>query len=155
MAFFRVTASVKLGALGKYRRLKGLFNRLRPLCYTRAPPAAPWPGPTRVDLGKGRGVPLLRDESVAEFTARCARALMERGNRSGEVDQSNPGVLAAAGLVAGEGLAGVLVAGLVAVGVVGKSMPVLLSGLPGTLLSTMMLLAVAGLLFRAGRGKTA
>jgi hypothetical protein len=57
--------------------------------------------------------------------------------------------------VAGEGLAGVLVAGLVAVGVAGKSMPVLLSGLPGTLLSTLMLLAVAGLLFRAGRGKTA
>ena len=62
---------MKLGALGKYRRLKGLFNRLKPLCYTRAPPAAPWPGPTRVDLGKGRGVPLLRDESVAEFTARA------------------------------------------------------------------------------------
>lgn len=101
------------------------------------------------------GVYLPLASMMAIYLGGCARALMERGNRSGEVDQSNPGVLAAAGLVAGEGLAGVLVAGLVAVGVVGKSMPVLLSGLPGTLLSTMMLLAVAGLLFRAGRGKTA
>ena len=34
-------------------------------------------------------------------------------------------------------------------------MPVLPSGLSGTLLSTVMLLAVGGLLFQAGRGKTA
>lgn len=99
------------------------------------------------------GVYLPLASMMAIYLGGCARALVERGRASGGVEQGNPGVLAAAGLVAGEGLAGVLVAGLVAVGAVGKSMPTLLPGFGGTILSMMMLLAVGGLLFQAGRGK--
>ncbi|MCI0409097.1 MAG: OPT/YSL family transporter, partial [Acidobacteria bacterium] len=101
------------------------------------------------------GVYLPLASMMAIYLGGCARALVERGRASGGVDQSNPGVLAAAGLVAGEGLAGVLVAGLVATGAVGKSMPTLLPGVSGMTLSMLMLLAVGGLLFRAGRSKPA
>jgi uncharacterized oligopeptide transporter (OPT) family protein len=47
------------------------------------------------------------------FVGGCVRALCERGKANAE-SGSDPGVLAASGLVAGEGLAGVCVAGLVA-----------------------------------------
>jgi len=61
-------------------------------------------------------------------------------------------VLAASGLVAGEGLAGVLIALLAWQEVIPKSKPSLLGGLPGEI----AVLAVAALLclflWRAGRG---
>jgi putative OPT family oligopeptide transporter len=63
----------------------------------------------------------------------------------------DPGVLAASGLVAGEGLAGVLVAALVAVGWIPKSRPTLLSGAVGEIavLATVGLVCV--FLARAAR----
>ena len=59
--------------------------------------------------------------------------------------------LAASGLVAGEGLAGVLVAGLVAGGMVPKSKPFLISVLPGELTAVAMIVLVCLFLYRAGR----
>src|SRR5262245_30068341 len=66
------------------------------------------------------------------FVGGCVRALVERG-RSGESRQSDPGILAASGLVAGEALAGVLIAGLVAVGTAPRSRPPFLTGTEGAL----------------------
>src|SRR5262245_7660375 len=61
------------------------------------------------------------------FVGGCVRALVERG-RGGESRQSDPGILAASGLVAGEALAGVLIAGLVAIGAATRSDHAMLSG---------------------------
>jgi putative OPT family oligopeptide transporter len=61
------------------------------------------------------------------------------------------GVLAASGLVAGEGLAGVLVAGLVAAQIVPRSTPPRLDGMPGELAVGVMLMLVSLFLYRAAR----
>ena len=55
------------------------------------------------------------------YVGGCVRALAERGRPPAAAGGVDPGVLAASGLVAGEGLAGVLVAALVATGVVGEA----------------------------------
>jgi hypothetical protein len=54
-------------------------------------------------------------------------------------------------VVAGEGLAGVLVAGLVAAGVTPKSSAPLLTGMTGELAGLLALALVCGFLGRAGR----
>ncbi|HKQ97610.1 MAG TPA: peptide transporter, partial [Candidatus Polarisedimenticolia bacterium] len=69
--------------------------------------------------------------------------------------ESDPGILAASGLVAGEGLAGVLVAGLVALGVVGKSKPPLLAGLLGEAGALILAAGICFLLYRASRDRSA
>lgn len=86
------------------------------------------------------------------FLGGCVRALSERGAtaRAGETG-ADPGVLAASGLVAGEGLAGVAVAGLVGLQVIPKSQSSWLSGVPGDLVAILTVLAIAAFLLRAGR----
>jgi putative OPT family oligopeptide transporter len=83
------------------------------------------------------------------FVGGCVRALVERG-RSAESRQSDPGILAASGLVAGEALAGVLIAALVALGAAPRSRDPLLAGDLGVV----VVLAAVGLLccflYRAG-----
>ena len=79
------------------------------------------------------------------------RALAERGVKAGPVDEARAGILAASGVVAGEGLAGVLVAGLVAAGVVAKSGEPLLGGWSGDLLALLAILGVCLFLGRAAR----
>jgi hypothetical protein len=70
--------------------------------------------------------------------------------RSAESRQSDPGILAASGLVAGEALAGVLIAALVALGAAPRSRDPLLAGDLGVV----VVLAAVGLLccflYRAG-----
>jgi hypothetical protein len=78
------------------------------------------------------------------------RALVERG-RGGESRQSDPGILAASGLVAGEALSGVLIAGLVATGAAPRSREVLLSGTVGELAVLAAVTLLCYFLFRAGR----
>jgi putative OPT family oligopeptide transporter len=82
------------------------------------------------------------------------RAFCDRrfGTADGEV---NPGVLAASGLVAGEGLAGVLVAGLVATGAAPKSMAPRLSGALGVAAALLVLALVCGFVARAAGRRTA
>jgi hypothetical protein len=53
--------------------------------------------------------------------------------------------------VAGEGLAGVLVAGLVAAKIAPKSIDPRIAGLPGELVALAIVLAVCTFLYRAGR----
>lgn len=95
------------------------------------------------------GVYLPLSTMAPLFVGGCVRALAERGGaRSGEGD---PGVLMASGLVAGEGLAGVAVAALVALGAAKKSASPLLAGSLGELAALAMVAAVCGLLYRAAR----
>jgi putative OPT family oligopeptide transporter len=85
------------------------------------------------------------------FVGGCVRALVERG-RSGKSQLSDPGILAASGLVAGEALAGVLIAGLVALGVAPRSRTPLLAG-PAGAVAVLAAVALLGFfLYRAGRG---
>ena len=88
------------------------------------------------------------------FVGGCVRALAGRGGRTAphEEEGARAGILAASGVVAGEGLAGVLVAGLVAGGVVAKSGDPLLAGASGELVS---LLAIAGVCVFLGRAARA
>jgi putative OPT family oligopeptide transporter len=85
------------------------------------------------------------------YVGGCVRALAERGAARREVGTSDPGILAASGLVAGEGLAGVLVAALVATGVAPKAMDPRLGGLPGELAALLLAGGFCFFLYRAGR----
>ena len=66
----------------------------------------------------------------------------------------DPGVLAASGLVAGEGLAGVGVAGLVAFGVAARSREAFLTGPGGELAAVAATLLIGYFLYRGGRAGT-
>ncbi|HUD72032.1 MAG TPA: oligopeptide transporter, OPT family [Dongiaceae bacterium] len=83
----------------------------------------------------------------------CLRGLVDARRKA--TPEGDPGVLAASGLVAGEGLAGVLIAGLVALGVIGKSNPPLLGGIAGEAGALLLAAAVCGLLYRASRDGSA
>jgi putative OPT family oligopeptide transporter len=85
------------------------------------------------------------------YVGGCVRALAERGLGNPREGESDPGVLAASGLVAGEGLAGVAVAALVAGGVVPRDLEPRLGGLAGEAAALAVAAAVCVFLFRGGR----
>jgi len=84
------------------------------------------------------------------YVGGCLRAWAER-RKAAAAGESDPGILAASGLVAGEGLAGVLVAALVAFGVAPRSLPPRLPGAAGVAVTVAVLVAIAILLLRAAR----
>jgi putative OPT family oligopeptide transporter len=67
------------------------------------------------------------------------------------VSESDPGILAASGLVAGEGLAGIAIAAAAALKWIPKSADPRIGGLPGELLTLGVILAVLAFLHVAGR----
>jgi putative OPT family oligopeptide transporter len=85
------------------------------------------------------------------FVGGCMRALAQRRIGVAAAGEGDPGILAASGLVAGEGLAGVLVAALVATGVAPKSLAPVWSGVGGELGALLLVVAVCALLLRAAR----
>ncbi len=87
------------------------------------------------------------------YVGGCVRALAERDRGPLPEGMSDPGILAASGLVAGEGLAGVAVAALVAGGLAPRSMDPRLGGLVGEVVALAVALAVCAFLLRGGRGK--
>ncbi len=95
------------------------------------------------------GVYLPLSTMAAIFVGGCIRALCDRGKPAASKVSGDPGVLAASGLVAGEGLAGVLVAGLVAAQIVPRSGTPILSGLVGDVAGVVTIAAVGFLLYRA------
>ena len=101
------------------------------------------------------GVYLPLASMAAIYVGGAIRALAERRAARSEAGaapaEARPGVLAASGLVAGEGLAGVLVAALVASGAVARSRPPLLEGDAGRLAAALLVAAIAFFLLRAGR----
>jgi putative OPT family oligopeptide transporter len=95
------------------------------------------------------GVYLPLSSMAPIFVGGCVRTLVERRRPRGPTADADPGILAASGLVAGEGLAGVLVAALVAAQIAPKSMSPRLPGLAGELGALLLLLAVCAFLHRA------
>ncbi len=85
------------------------------------------------------------------FVGGCVRALVEHRRAPRPEGTSDPGILAASGLVAGEGLAGVAVAALVAAGVAPKAMEPRLGGLTGEAVALAVAVAVCAFLLRGGR----
>jgi putative OPT family oligopeptide transporter len=94
------------------------------------------------------GVYLPLATMAALYVGGCVRHLVGHGVKEGEAD---PGVLAASGLVAGEGLAGVIVAGLVAAGVATRVRPPLLGGMLGGATTLIGLLLIGLFMYRGGR----
>ncbi len=87
------------------------------------------------------------------YVGGCVRALAERGLGKPREGESDPGVLAASGLVAGEGLAGVAVAALVAGGLVPRDLAPRVSGLAGEAVALAVAAAVCVVLYRGGRSR--
>jgi putative OPT family oligopeptide transporter len=87
------------------------------------------------------------------YVGGCVRALAERGRGKPREGESDPGVLAASGLVAGEGLAGVAVAALVAGGIVPRDLEPRLGGLAGEAAALAVAAVVCVFLLRGGRGR--
>jgi putative OPT family oligopeptide transporter len=99
------------------------------------------------------GVYLPFGTMASIYVGGCVRALVQKHRGPRAVDETDPGVLAASGLVAGEGLAGVLVAGLVAAKLAPKSMTPHLSGPPGEFFALSVLVLVCYFLYQAGRAR--
>lgn len=97
------------------------------------------------------GVYLPLATMAAIFTGGCMRALCQRGQPAAGKASGDPGILAASGLVAGEGLAGILCAGLVAAGLLPRSAAPLLSGVAGDLAAAALVAGVGVFLYRAAR----
>jgi purine-cytosine permease-like protein len=83
------------------------------------------------------------------YVGGCVRALAARGDAGAARAEADSGILAASGLVAGEGLAGVLVAFLVAFGIAPRSMAPQLGGFIGEVGAFVLALAICAFLYRA------
>ena len=103
------------------------------------------------------GVYLPLSTMATIYVGGCVRALVERRElgQAAREGEGNAGILAASGLVAGEGLAGVLVAALVALGVAPKSMAPRLGGVPGELVAAGVLVLLCFFLWRAAQRRPA
>ena len=99
------------------------------------------------------GVYLPLASMAALYVGGCVRRIAERGAGAPRKGAGDPGVLAASGLVAGEGLAGVLVAALVASGVAPRSMTPHLGGTAGSAAVSVVILATCAFLWLAGRAR--
>jgi putative OPT family oligopeptide transporter len=97
------------------------------------------------------GVYLPLASMAALYVGGCVRKISERGARAPRKGDGDPGVLAASGLVAGEGLAGVLVAGLVASAAAPRSKVPYLDGAAGSAMVAAVILATCAFLWLAGR----
>jgi putative OPT family oligopeptide transporter len=99
------------------------------------------------------GVYLPLSTMAPLFVGGCVRALADRSRGRDGAGEGDPGVLAASGLVAGEGLAGVAVAALVAAGLSAKSMAPRISGTAGEVVGLAVVAVVSGFLYRAARSR--
>jgi putative OPT family oligopeptide transporter len=97
------------------------------------------------------GVYLPLASMAALYVGGCVRKISEGRSPSAGKSDGDPGVLAASGLVAGEGLAGVLVAGLVASGVAPRTMAPHVGGLAGDITVASVILLACAFLWTAGR----
>ena len=88
--------------------------------------------------------------------AGASELLVERGcvGRLSEA-KSDPGILAASGFVAGEGLAGVFIAFLAFEKLIPKEKPPLVGGVPGEVLTLLVALGLCAFLYLAGRKEEA
>jgi uncharacterized oligopeptide transporter (OPT) family protein len=98
------------------------------------------------------GVYLPLSSMLAIYVGGVVRAVVERRRSapSGEA-KSDPGILAASGFVAGEGLAGVFIAFLAFERWIPKEKPPLVGGVPGEILTLLVALGLCAFLYVAGR----
>jgi putative OPT family oligopeptide transporter len=96
------------------------------------------------------GVYLPLSTLASVFVGGIARRIVESRNEK-KKSESDPGVLAASGMIAGEGLAGVLIAILAGAGVLPKDPKPLMTGAPAVIAGIAVIVAVCALLYRAGR----
>jgi uncharacterized oligopeptide transporter (OPT) family protein len=103
------------------------------------------------------GVYLPLATMAAIYVGGVMRALAERGKKDAApaAATSDPGILAASGLVAGEGLAGVVAAALVALGWVPKSKPPFLDGVTGEIAVLASIAVVCWFLYAAAKARKA
>jgi len=99
------------------------------------------------------GVYLPLSSMASIYVGGCARAVVEYRRKGAARNDSDPGILAASGLVAGEGLAGVLIAGLVAGNIAPKSMEPLMPGVWGSLLAAAAIFLCCLFLYRGAMSK--
>jgi putative OPT family oligopeptide transporter len=99
------------------------------------------------------GVYLPLASMATIYVGGCVRAIVDRSRKGAAKSEGDPGILAASGLVAGEGLAGVLVAGLVAAKIAPKSMAPRIPGTAGTLIAVGAILLVCFFLYRGATKK--
>ena len=97
------------------------------------------------------GVYLPLASMLTIYVGGCLRAAVERGRKDQAQEGTDAGVLAASGLVAGEGLAGVAIAFLAWRGWIPKSQEAAVEGLPGEVLGLVVVAAIGTLLLAAGR----
>jgi putative OPT family oligopeptide transporter len=97
------------------------------------------------------GVYLPLSTMLPLYVGGCVRAAVERRRAAPAEGGSDPGVLAASGLVAGEGLAGVLVAFLAWRGWIPKSAEPQLGGAAGELVALLVTVGLVAFLYLAGR----
>lgn len=95
------------------------------------------------------GVYLPLASMMPIFVGGCVRWLTDRRFGAPTAGQAHPGVLAASGIVAGEGLAGILVAALIALSVAPKSLPPRFGGAAGQLGTVILLLLTCAIPYRA------
>ena len=79
----------------------------------------------------------------------------DRGKTDAQIEESNAGVLCASGLIAGEGLAGITIAGAVGIGAIPKESEPLLQGAAGNVAAIIVTLIVIALLYQAARSQAA
>jgi putative OPT family oligopeptide transporter len=96
------------------------------------------------------GVYLPLSTLASVFVGGIARRIVEARSKK-KKSESDPGVLAASGMIAGEGLAGVLIAILAGAGVLPKDPKPLMTGAPAVIAGIAVIVAVCALLYRAGR----
>ena len=99
------------------------------------------------------GVYLPLASMAALYVGGCVRRVVERKAGKPSEGSGDAGVLAASGLVAREGLAGVVVAALVASGVAPRSMTPHVGGVAGSAAVSAVILATCALLWLAGRAR--
>jgi len=99
------------------------------------------------------GVYLPLSSMLPIYVGGCVRAAVEKKRGDAPKDESDAGVLAASGFVAGEGLAGVLIALLAWREIIPKSKPVLVGGLPGEAAVLAITTLLCWFLWRAARSQ--
>ncbi len=104
-------------------------------------------------LAFGIGVYLPLSTMMPMYVGGCVRALVDHTRRDRPVGESDTGVLAASGLVAGEGLGGVVVAGLVAMHLIDKDHKVYLGGCTAQAAVAFIALVICSFLWWACRAK--
>lgn len=91
---------------------------------------------------------------IASAIAFRGKKKVEHGDENLAETESNSGILAASGVVAGEAITGLVLTILVALKLVPKEAPTLITGTPGKVLGLLIVLSICAFLIKAARSKS-